>query len=81
MELKKIHVWERVEIRDPVSCLWSVSVSDGLERTPFLSKETWTALRLAEAGNVFLTSVLAYFLPVKGRWSFQSKPIKALSSS
>lgn len=31
------------------------SASDGLERTPFLLKETWTLLPLVEAGNDFLT--------------------------
>lgn len=29
------------------------SASDGLERTPFLLKETWTPLPLVEAGNDF----------------------------
>lgn len=33
------------------------SASDGLERTPFLLKETWTPLPLVEAGNDFFFTV------------------------
>lgn len=58
------------------------SASDGLERTPFLLKETWTPLPLVEAGNDFfllfplLRSVLrTLFCPesIQHVWQKQEK--------
>lgn len=36
------------------------SASDGLERTPSLSKEIWTPLLLVEAGNAFFQLPLKF---------------------
>lgn len=38
------------------------SASDGLARTPFLLKETWTPLPLVEAGNDFLGHFLLHLV-------------------
>lgn len=46
----------------------SVSVSGGLERTPFLLKETWTPSLLVEEGNAFL-NIAPCFCPFACIWN------------